>query len=82
MKVPIFGGFLVENLTKKANRLEALLRGISLSEYGSEGFRVRLGGLSEYGSAAYLVERPTWEARAEQYSDTILKKVVAASKSI
>ena len=72
MKVPIFGGFPVENPTKKANRLKALLRGISLSEYGSEGFRVRLRRLSEYGSVAYLVERPTRETRAEQYSDTVL----------
>ena len=38
VKVPIFGGFPVENPTKKANRLKALLRGISLSEYGSERF--------------------------------------------
>ena len=72
MKVPIFGGFPVENPTKKANRLKALLRGVSLSEYGSEGFRVRLRGLSEYGSVAYFVERPTRETRAEQYSDTVL----------
>ena len=72
VKVPIFGGFPVENPTKKANRLKALLRGISLSEYGSEGFRVRLRRLSEYGSVAYLVERPTWETQAEQYSDTVL----------
>ena len=42
VKVPIFGGFPVENPTKKANRLKVFLRGISLSEYGSEGFRVRL----------------------------------------
>ena len=62
----------VENPTKKANRLKALLRAISLSEYGSEGFRVRLRGLSEYGPVAYLVERPTRETRAEQYSDTVL----------
>ena len=40
VKVPIFGGFPVENPTNKANRLKALLRGISLSEYSSEGFRV------------------------------------------
>ena len=72
VKVPIFGGFPVENPTKKANRLKALLRGISLSEYGWEGFRVRLRRLSEYGSVAYLVERPTRETRAEQYSDTVL----------
>ena len=72
VKVPIFGGFPVENPTKKANRLKALLRAISLSEYGLEGFRVRLRGLSEYGSVAYLVERPTRETRAEQYSDTVL----------
>ena len=71
-KVPIFGGFPVENPTQKANRLKALLRGISLSEYGSEVFRVRLRRLSEYGSVAYLVERPTWETRAEQYSDIVL----------
>ena len=38
VQVPIFGGLPVENPTKKANRLKALLRGISLSEYGSEGF--------------------------------------------
>ena len=72
VKVQIFGGFPVENPTKKANRLKALLRGISLSEYGSEGFRVRLRGLSEYGSAASLVERPTLETQGEQYSDTVL----------
>ena len=28
--------------------------------------------LSEYGSVAFLVERPTRERRAEQYSDTVL----------
>ena len=71
MKVRIFGGFPVENPTKKANRLEALLRGISLSEYGSEGFRVRLRRLSEYGSVACLIER-----RAEQYSDTVLEVLI------
>ena len=73
MKVPIFSGFPVENPTKKANRLKALLRGVSLSEYGSERFRVRLRGLSEYGSVAYFVERPTRETQAEQYSDTVLR---------
>ena len=41
-----------------------------MSEYGSEGFQVRLRRLSKYGSVAYLVERPTRETRAEQYSDT------------
>ena len=46
-----------------------------MSEYGSEGFRVRLRGLSEYGSVAYLVERPTRETRAEQYSDTFLNSL-------
>ena len=75
VKVPIFGGFPVQNPTKKANRLKALLRAISLSEYGSEGFRIRLRGLSEYGSVAYSVERPARETRAEQYSDTILQGV-------
>ena len=74
VKVPIFGGFPVENPTKKANRLKALLRGISLSEYGSERFQVRLRRLSEYGSVACLVERPTRETRAEQYSDTVLQQ--------
>ena len=72
VKIQIFGGFPVENPTKKANRLKALLRVISLSEYGSEAFRVRLRGLSEYGSVACLVERPTRETQAEQYSDTVL----------
>ena len=43
---------------------------------GSEGFQVRLRRLSEYGSVAYLVERPTRETRAEQYSDTILKMII------
>ena len=74
-KVPIFGGFPVENPTKTANLLKALLRGISLSEYGSEGSRVRLRGLSKYGSVAYLVERPTRETQAEQYSDTGLSQI-------
>ena len=62
----------VENPTNTANRLKALLKGISLSKYGSEGFRVWLRRLSEYGSVACLVERPTWETRAEQCSDTVL----------
>ena len=47
--------------------LKARPRGISLSEYGSEWFWVRLRGFSEYGSIAYLVERPTLETRAEHY---------------
>ena len=72
VKVQIFGGFPVESPTKKANRLKALLRGISLSKYDSEGFRVRLRRVSEYGSVAYLVERPTRETQAEQSSDTVL----------
>ena len=75
MKVPIFGGFPVENPTKKANHLKALLRVIFLSEYGSERFRVRLRRLSEYGSVAHLVERPKRETRAEQYSDTVLDSI-------
>ena len=79
VKVPIFGGYPVENPTKKANRLKALLRGISLSEYGLERFRVRLRRLSEYGSVAYLVERPTRETRAEQYSDTVLSAILSRS---
>ena len=72
MKVSIFGGFPVENPTKKATGLKGLLMAIALSEYGSEGFRVRLRRLSEYGSVAYLVERPTRETQGEQYSDTVL----------
>ena len=74
VKVQIFGGFPVESPTKKANRLKALLRGISLSGYGSERFQVRLRGLSEYGSVAYLFERPTRETQGEQYLDTALGK--------
>ena len=46
-----------------------------MSEYGSEGLRVRLRGLSEHGSVAYFVERPTRETSAEQYSDTVPKYV-------
>ena len=72
MKVPIFGGFPVENPTNKATASKLRIKGISLSEYGSGVFRVRLIRLSEYGSVAYLVERPTWETRTEQYSDTVL----------
>ena len=53
---------------------KGLLKGISLSEYGLEGFQVRLRRLSEYGSVAYLVERPTRETQAEQYSDTVLSE--------
>ena len=75
VKVQIVGGFPVESPTKKANRLKALLRGISLSEYVSHWFRVRLRGLSECGSVAYLVERPTRETQAEECSDTILTTI-------
>ena len=57
---------------RQSNRLKALLRGISLSEYGLEGLLVRLRRLSEYGCVAYLVERPTRETQAEQYSNTAL----------
>ena len=71
VKVSIFGGFPVENPTNKATGLKALLTGIALSEYGLEGFRVQLTRLSEY-SVACLVERPTRETQAEQYSDTVL----------
>ena len=66
----------------QAIRLKALLSGISLSEYGSEGFRVRLRRLSEYGSVAYLVERPTRETQAEQYSDTALILKSGCFKSV
>ena len=76
VKLQIFGGFSVENPTKKTNHLKTFLKGISLSEYGSEGFRVRLRGLSEYGSVAYLIERPTRETQDEQYSDTFLNMVL------
>ena len=37
-----------------------------------EVVRVRLRRLSECGSVAYLVERPTRETQAEQYADTTL----------
>ena len=50
-----------------------------MSEYGSERFRVRLRRLSEYDSVAYLVERPTRETRAEQYSDAALFLLSARS---
>ena len=53
---------------------KGLLEGSSLSEYGLEGFQVRLRRLSEYGSVAYFVERPTRETQAEQYSDTVLRQ--------
>ena len=43
-------------------------------KYGSEGFRVRLRRVSEYGSVACLVEIPTRETRTEPYSDTVLFK--------
>ena len=33
--------------------------------------------LSEYGSVACLVERPTRETQAEQYSDTVLTPLMA-----
>ena len=46
-----------------------------MPEYGSEGFRVRLRRLSEYGSVACLFERPTRETQAEQYSDNALKSI-------
>ena len=75
VKVQIFGGFPVENPTNKATASKLFLRGISSSEYGSDGFRVRLRRLSEYGSVAYLVERPIWETRTEQYSDTVLNNL-------
>ena len=44
-----------------------------------EGFHVRLRRLSEYGSVACLVERPTRETQVEQYSDTILEETPAAA---
>ena len=56
----------------QGDRLKALLRGISLSEYGSEGFQVLSRRVSENGSVAYLVERPPQETQAQQYSDTTL----------
>ena len=65
----------VENPTNKATASKLRIKGISLSEYGSEVFRVRLIRLSEYGSVAYLVERPTLETRTEQYSDAVLTTI-------
>ena len=43
-----------------------------MSEYGRVLCRVRLRRLSEYGSVAYFVERPTRETQAEQHLDTVL----------
>ena len=63
--------FLFGNPTNKEPP-QSFSKGISFSEYGSEGFRLRLRRLYEYGSVAYLVERPTWRTQAEQYSDTVL----------
>ena len=82
MKVSIFGGFPVGSPTRKATSSKLFQRGISLSEYGSEGFRVRLRRLSEYGSVVYLVERPTRETQAEQYSDTGLIMLRVACKRV
>ena len=65
VKVPIFGGFPVENPTNKKQPPQS-------SSKGNFFVRVRFGGvprLSEYGSVACLVERPTRETQAEQYSD-------------
>ena len=59
MKVLIFGGFPLGYPTNKATASK--LRVSLLSEYGSQGFRVWLRRLSEYGSSAYLVERTTQE---------------------
>ena len=53
-----------------------------MSKYGSEGFRVRLRRLSEYGSVACLVERPTRETRTEQYSDTVLRNIYFFSSGV
>ena len=44
VKVPIFGGLPVDIPTNKVTRLEALLRGLSLFEYGSEGSKYGRGG--------------------------------------
>ena len=71
---PTFWWILSWESNQQSNRLKALLMEISLSEYGSEVFRVRLRRLYEYGSVAYWVERPTRETQAHQYSDTILKR--------
>ena len=78
MKVPIFSGFPVENPTEKANRLKALLRRISLSECGSERFRVRLKRLCKFGSVAYLVERPKRETRAEVLGHRPIEAILIA----
>ena len=66
--VPVFGGFLLRNPINKASSSKLFFKGISLSEYGSEGFR-RLRRLSEYSSVVYLVETTTRETQAEQYSN-------------
>ena len=71
-KGPILGGFPAGNPAHEATASKLFLRGVSLCEYGSEGFRLRLRRLSEYGSVAHSEERPARETQAEQYSDTTL----------
>ena len=73
MKVPIFGGFPVENPTNKATAPKLF--------QGNFFVRVRFGGVPStaekvvrVGFVAYLVERPTRETQAEQYSDNALMK--------
>ena len=68
LKVQIFGGLPVENPTNKATGLKALLRATSLSEYGSEGFRVRLRRLSEYGFRCLL----SWKTNTGNTGRTVL----------
>ena len=72
VKVPIFGGFPVENPTQKATTSKLFKGEFLCPSTVRRGFQLRLTRLSEHGSVACLVERPTWETQAEQYSDTIL----------
>ena len=62
--------FPVENPTNTATASK-LSKGSFFVRVRFGGFRVRLRRLSEYGSVACLVERPTQETQAEQYSDTV-----------
>ena len=59
-------------------KLEVYCRTFSTSCRGW-GFRnIAQRRSSEYGFVAYLVERPTRETQAEQYSDTVLKMILVS----
>ena len=72
VNVPIFGEFWLGNPTKKATASKLFSWKSLCPSTVRMGFWVRSRRLSEYGSVAYLAERPTRETQAEQYSDTTL----------